>query len=281
MEIKDNQAVWLDFSHPNYQRWLRGRESANERAIIVNKIISSDNICKGLRILDVGSGEGSTSAFFSESNWVVSYDLSLIRLKRQRQNFPALSLINGKAETLPFQNSSFDLIILQDVIEHIPGRDSLVNEIKRVLKNSGFIYLSTPNRFSIMNIISDPHWGIPLLSLFNRNGIKRYFLKHFRKKDLLREDLSQLLSLREIYQLFNDQIININTKEVINLLSEDYKGIIWSNFHVKLYCLLKKSGIILIIKYIVNNKPGFINKYLTPTFFLIIKNNPFSNDSIR
>lgn len=260
-------------SHPNFQRWQRGEELASERAVIVNKIISSDKICKGLNILDIGSGEGGTSSYFSECNLVFSYDLNLVRLKRQQKKFHNQLLINGMAEHLPFPDSSFDLVILQDVIEHIAGRDLLVIELKRILKSNGLIYLSTPNKLSLLNIISDPHWGIPLLSLFKRDRIKKYFLRYYRQEDLIRDDIAQLLSLKEIFQLFQDYKITLYTKEVVNFLSDDYKGIIWSNFHVKFYNLLKKFHLILLLTFFANNKPGLINKYFTPTYFLIIKNN--------
>ena len=87
MEIKETQATWLNPTHPNYQRWLRGRELSKERAIIIEKIISSVKICKGLSILDIGSGEGGSATFFSKTNQVISYDLNLVRLKKQ-QHYP-------------------------------------------------------------------------------------------------------------------------------------------------------------------------------------------------
>jgi ubiquinone/menaquinone biosynthesis C-methylase UbiE len=272
MEIKDKEAVWLNPDHPNFQRWQNGRHLSKERAITVNEVVSLETICKALKILDIGSGEGGTSAFFSDSNHVISYDIDLRRLGKQKQ-VNNLVLINGDAEYLPFRKSGFDLIILQDVIEHINNRNLLVKELMRVLKDSGLIYISTPNKFSLLNIISDPHWGIPLLSLFNRDGIKKYFLRFFRKKDLTRNDIAQLLSLKEIIQLFPGYKIMLHTKEVANFLSEDYKGIIWSSLHIKLYHVLKKSGLILLLKYFANNKFGFINNYFTPTYYLTIRNN--------
>ncbi len=273
MEIREGASELLNPAHSNYKRLLRGRELSKERAIIIDKIISLNKICNNLKILDIGSGEGGTAAFFSETNQVISYDLNLVRLKRQQQCSPNFFIINGSAESLPFRSSGFDLIILQDVLEHIINKDLLVKELSRVLKDSGLIYISTPNKYSLLNIISDPHWGIPLLSLFKREGIKKYFLRYFRKEEMSRKDIAQLLSLKEIYQLFPEHKISLYTKEVLNFLSEDLKGIIWSNFHVKLYHLLKKSGLIFILKYFANNKFGIINNYLTPTYFMIIKNN--------
>lgn len=271
MEITEKQAVWLNPAHPNYKRWQKGRELAKERAAIVGKIISLYKNCSDLDILDLGSGEGETSYYFSDRNRVISYDLSLLRLKRQGEYDKKIRKINGRGEALPFQNYSFDLIILQDVIEHINGTDRLIKELRRVLRKHGIIYISTPNKFSLLNIISDPHWGLPLLSILGRESIKKYFLPVFRKKDLAREDIPGLLSLKELFTLFKDYEILLNTDEIVYQLSGNHNGVLWSSFHVTLFNLIKKSGLMSAVKIIANNKPGFINKFITPTFYLVLR----------
>jgi len=50
--------------------------------------------------------------------------------------------------------NSFDLCLLQDVIEHIFDPDKLILQCKRVLKTGRFIILSTPNLSSIVNRFS-------------------------------------------------------------------------------------------------------------------------------
>ncbi len=138
------------------------------------------------------------------------------------------------------------------------------------MKKNGLIYISTPNRFSIFNFISDPHWGIPFLSLFKRHSIKKYFLRFIRKDDFNRNDIAELLSLKDISILFNEYKINLNTKKITDLLSEDSKGILWSNFHLFLYRIIKKSGLIIFIKKMSNDKPGIINNLFAPTFYIVL-----------
>ncbi len=269
MEIR--KIVWLDKGHPNYSRWKRGRDLLNQRASVVQKIICGGIKCSALDILDLGSGEGGTSALFAESNNVISFDLSLVRLRRQKENFSNYFLINGRAETLPFRNSSFDLIILQDVIEHMTDPVLFVHELSRVLRNDGSIYLSTPNRNSLFNIVSDPHWGIPLLALFNRRDIKKYFLRYFRKSELSRNDIAQLLSLRKLKDLFKEYKLNLKTREAVSLLDQNPEGILWSNFHLFLLRFLLKTGLISVLKKAASNKNGLINNYFTPTFYAMLQ----------
>lgn len=271
--IYQEKTIWLDPGHPNYERWQRGRKLAKERAEVVIEIISSVRSCENLIILDVGSGEGGTSSLFAGSNNVISYDLSQLRLKRQQQLNQNYYLINGKGEFLPFRDSSFDLIILQDVIEHTAERGLLINELSRVLKDDGIIYLSTPNKYSVFNIISDPHWGIPFLSLFKRPAIHKYFLRLLRRNDLSRNDTAELLSLSELKILLEGYRFQINTKKIVRLLSQDSKGLFWSSFHLFLYDLIRKSGLLIILKKLSNDRSGFINNFLTPTFYITATRN--------
>jgi SAM-dependent methyltransferase len=302
VEIKQDIPAWLDESHPNFLRWKIARELSLDRGKFVHSIINQQIETKNLNVLDLGSGEGGTSKVFSENNFVVSFDLSLIRLQRQildvisnessneesstnNRNgflsefipiFPGFEmtkpeLINGSALQLPFSNHSFDLIIIQDVIEHLTDTSIFYSEVKRVLKSNGVIYLSTPNKLSVFNFITDPHFGLPFISILKRQSIKKYFLKHFRKEDYYRTDIAQLFSLNELINLFkNDSEISLYTKFSVQELFNGNKGIIWSDFHLKLIAFCKIIKLDWLLIRISNDKIGFINKYFTPTFYFTL-----------
>ncbi len=180
MEV--NKAVlpaWLDKDHPNYERWKRAREISEERGKFVESVLSKVITLTGLRILDLGSGEGGTAKVLSEKNEVVSFDINSERLQQQGKNHSQKIL--GNSEHLPFSSASFDAIILQDVIEHLQNKRKIIISLHSMLRKNGIIYLSTPNKFSIFNVIADPHFGLPLVSLMKRKNINKFFLKYFRK----------------------------------------------------------------------------------------------------
>ncbi len=295
MEVKDNNPAWLDESHPNYLRWKLARELSIERGKFVRAIINQQLQTKNLAILDLGSGEGGTSKVFSQDNFVVSLDLSLIRLNRQKElvissessseksstntknrflssfEMTEPNLVNASALQIPFANSSFDLIIIQDVIEHLNDTNSFLIEIKRVLKPNGIIYLSTPNKYSLFNFISDPHFGLPAVSVLARESIKKYFLRYFRKNDYDRNDIAQLLSLNELINFFGKEFsVSLNTKLSVCELFNGNKGIVWSDFHLKLISFCKAIKLNKLIIKISNNKNGVLNKFFTPTFYIIL-----------
>lgn len=285
MEIKQDIPAWLDESHPNFNRWKRAREVSIERGKFVRSIINQQMYTKNLTVLDLGSGEGGTSKVFSDDNFVVSFDLSLIRLQRQfysvipkstkaddSSGLTEQKFVNGSALQLPFANNSFDLIIIQDVIEHLTDVTDFYFEVKRVLKSYGVIYLSTPNKLSVFNFISDPHFGLPIISLLKRESIKKYFLKYFRNEDYNRTDIAQLFSLKVLLNLFKNEFkITLYTKYSVKELFNGNKGIIWSDFHLKLITFIKLIKLDKVLIKIANDKIGVINNYFTPTFYFTLR----------
>ncbi|MEJ2615578.1 MAG: methyltransferase domain-containing protein [Ignavibacteriaceae bacterium] len=266
-KVKNN--AWLNPAHPNFEKWKRARDLAVERGKFVKSITEKHVTCRDLTILDLGSGEGGTSVVFSEQNQVFGYDLNLIRLERQKEYSANYYKINGNALKLSFRNDSFDLIIIQDVIEHLYDTNQLINEIIRVLKPNGLIYMSTPNKYSVFNFVADPHWGLPFVSILKRKIITKYFLKYFRKSEINRKDIPELLSLNNIYKYLSKYFeINLETTHSVERLLNGDKGLVWSNFHFTIINFIRSIKAEKILLILANNKKGIINKYFNPTFYL-------------
>ena len=99
-----------------------------------------------------------------------------------------------------------------------------------------------------------------------------YFLKYFRKSDYQRDDIAELLSLKDVINLFsNDFSINICTKFSVDYLLSGGIGLVWSKFHLRLVKYLNEFGLDKLIGRIANDEIGIINKFFTPTFYIILK----------
>lgn len=112
------------------------------------------------RILDIGSGDRK----IDES--IISFDIEKYKHVK----------ILGDAHYLPFKDNKFDLIIITAVLEHVPYPKHVVCEIKRCLKNGGFIYVEVP---FLQGYHSDPHD----YQRYTIEGLKILF-KDFQKIDL-------------------------------------------------------------------------------------------------
>ncbi len=271
MEIGLATSSEFDKTHPNYERWKKAREISLERGRFVKSVLSNFIDCENLRIMDIGSGEGGTAKILAENNFVVSIEKKPSRLIKQINTNLKL-IILGDAVNLPIKEKTFDVIILQDCIEHLTIKNDFFEQLHRLLKNNGIIYLSTPNKYSILNMISDPHWGLPIVSLLGRKKIKKYFLKNFRKKDYLRDDIAELFSLSELQKLFESKFeLILNTKFATEELLNGNKGLIWSTFHLKILSLIHKLRLERYLIKIANDKKRMLNRFASPTFYLILK----------
>lgn len=100
-------------------------------------------VCSGLKlnnVLEVGAGDGSILKWLSDQNFAPEYHAVEISgsgveyiKSRGINNLKSVQVFDGYK--LPFDDDSFDLIILSHVLEHVEHERMLLREIKRVAKH--------------------------------------------------------------------------------------------------------------------------------------------------
>lgn len=118
-----------------------------------------------LDVLDVGSGYGHTAeALAARCRSVVGLEpardlwesAELRRATARRDN---LSFRHAGVETLE-DVEAFDLVVLDNVYEHLPDQRDAVQRLTRALRLGGVLYVLTPNRLWPV----EAHYGLPGLS---------------------------------------------------------------------------------------------------------------------
>lgn len=104
-----------------------------------------------LSVLDIGCGAGTQSRFWADhGHEYVGVDINepLIRLARERAQDEGrrARFEVSSATRLPFDNASFDICLLPELLEHIVDWQSCLNEAARVLRPGGLMYVSTSSR---------------------------------------------------------------------------------------------------------------------------------------
>jgi SAM-dependent methyltransferase len=134
----------------------------------------------GSRVLDVGCGDAGVLIALAEegadAHGIEPYAPSVVRGRvRAEEHGVTVELQTGVGETLPFADASFDLVLLDNVLEHVEDRERTLDEIGRVLRPGGLLYLVTPKPFALHSLVSDPHYALTGLVLMPRPVQKWYF----------------------------------------------------------------------------------------------------------
>ncbi len=93
------------------------------------------------KILEVGSGPKGIRVFFPERG-TVGVDVSFENMGDMA--VPGFTAVTASAESLPFEDGSFPVVVCVDVLEHVLSgkREKVISELIRV--SSGKVYLSFP-----------------------------------------------------------------------------------------------------------------------------------------
>lgn len=102
----------------------------------------------GTKCLELGAGAGHLSDYCSNlSSFVVTTDFSATMAHRAKETYPHLMVCIADAESsIPFKDSSFDVVISAEVFEYLYDISDHLLEVNKILKNNGVYAIKTPNK---------------------------------------------------------------------------------------------------------------------------------------
>ncbi|HAG42302.1 MAG TPA: MerR family transcriptional regulator [Clostridium sp.] len=213
-----------------------------------NKKISNENISElsnlglkqpNIKILELGCGDASLwNKNFNHipSNWEITLtDFSDGMLKDAKKNLgEKRSRFNFKivnAENIPFEEESFNVVIANHMLYHVPDINNALKEINRVLKSEGILFASTVGKnhmkeireiistFDIYSLTSESWESTDSFQL--ENGLK-IVSEYFNMVELKRYK-DNLKVTDPVYIL--DYIFSMPGNNEVNLSSKDLKKI--------------------------------------------------------
>ena len=146
----------------------------------------------GATVLDLGSGNGSIvkeyrglgyEAFGCDFAFKEGPDVESLHSKG------LIRLIEREPYRLPFADDSFDVVISDQVFEHVKNYDETLSEIRRVLKPEGISLHFFPSRYTPI----EPHVYVPLATIIQ----KRWWLAIWAILGV-RAPLQKGMSMREV-----------------------------------------------------------------------------------
>jgi len=145
----------------NIDRRIEDRVS-RERSKRIVDMFEKKLLLKQFKILDVGCGWGEMQLEFL--NWKYTKELYGIEPDNELYEISYginSNVKNAPAEDIPFEDDMFDLIIFNDVLEHVQNHQKALEEIVRVTSKNGYIYISFPN----YRYPSEAHYKVKMLPL--------------------------------------------------------------------------------------------------------------------
>ncbi len=152
VEIKRANILHHDVEAEIFERAHPEGSSLYERFQVLRNInsISGDSTANELCV-DVGCGTGFVTSFeLPHYKTVVAMDISRRMLevfKKRLGHFSSLNLLVCDAEFLPLKSEIADLVSVSSVLHHLPKPFNSMAEISRVLKQSGFLYVTREPNF--------------------------------------------------------------------------------------------------------------------------------------
>lgn len=127
-------------------------------------------------LLEIGCGTAPLMvAAAPRYKQVVGVDIAfrwlVVAKKRLAEAGLDLPLICACAEALPFPDASFDRVVADSTLEHVSDQGKALGQCHRVMKPAGFLFVSTPNRFSLG---PDPQVGIWTGSILPERWLAAY-----------------------------------------------------------------------------------------------------------
>jgi len=157
---------------------------------MINFISPHFEISADTKILEIGSGAGGIITYLKESEKRYAIDpleefySSVGEFKRQRDK--NVKYFTATGEALPFEKNYFDLIIMDNVLDHCINPDLVMNEAARVIKPNGYLFFKQ-NTYHVWGIFIRLVMEKMLIDKGHPHTFSKAKLKKFASENSLKE----------------------------------------------------------------------------------------------
>ncbi|MDE7095477.1 MAG: class I SAM-dependent methyltransferase [Anaeroplasmataceae bacterium] len=155
------QKQYENASNLNTRISIHDKYSVNKQGF-GNWIVSYYQITEGMRILELGCGTGdmwkNNISLINRCSKLVLTDISEGMIKTARNTIGNVHNVIYQVvdiQDIPFASNSFDMVIANMMLYHVPNLNKALSEVKRVLKEGGSFYCATFGEHGIVQYIAD------------------------------------------------------------------------------------------------------------------------------
>lgn len=222
-------------SHFMKEKWSKWRLANFE--YFKNKLAQIEDSAS---LLDLGAGPSQFRELISRFKLSIGVDFRPLEL---------VSVVSDLTKKLPFHESSFDVVIMSNTMEHIPNTEFLLSEVYRILRPGGIIIGTIP---FLMRVHQKP---------YDYNRYTYYMLEKFLEDASFKEievtslgksiDVYESIQLHFFYYLLGTKFSN---NKVVSSFKKFFARVVWrlQLFIFSLFLPLYKNA---------TNSPDFTQGY--------------------
>ena len=127
-----------------------------------NWIISNYKTDKGMKVLELGCGTGdmwkNRETLIRDCSQLILSDFSEGMVETARENIGNHDNVKYRVldiQDIPYENETFDIVIANMMLYHVPDIDKGLAEVRRVLKRGGHFYCATYGEHGIIEYLSN------------------------------------------------------------------------------------------------------------------------------
>ncbi len=193
----------------------------------------------GARILDLGCGEGATVRALRSAGYDASGCDTVLRDTSEAEEMIASGYVKQIPATpyrLPFDDAEFDLVLSDEVLEHVQNYEDFVAESHRVQKPGGMALHIFPGRWTPLEghlyvPLASVHRSYPWLLLWARLGVRNQYQRGEHYRDVARfnwhwlREQTNYLTTAAVRRLFAARFDSVEFREDVFLaLSDSARG---------------------------------------------------------
>lgn len=178
-------------------------------------------IVKNKKVLDIASGEGYGSSLLSKyASFVIGVDIDSSSIEKAKVKYGSakVEFRHGSTSNIPVLDSSVDVVISFETIEHHNEHEEMMLEIKRVLSPNGILIMSSPDKefYSDKTAKNNIYHIKELYFLEFKNLINKHFKQtsfYFQKSYNFNSFISNENSYNEV-EIFSGDNLNIYKSKI-------------------------------------------------------------------
>ncbi len=175
-----------ELNKKKWDKWAGSLDGNNWRYEFLRdgqrKVVSLLNLKENMSFLDIGCGTGwavnLAAQSINDAGMFYGIDLSSKMIEKARENFAGkehFHFVQADSRSIPLESGFFDVIICTHSFHHYLDPEKVMNEIHRLLKSGGKVYILDPTTDTLFGKLVDK-----IVKMFEPEHVRMYSTREFK-----------------------------------------------------------------------------------------------------